>query len=90
MPTTWDEKVRNSYVDWKPTGHGQINIVQALEQSADVFFYEMAGPRQPDERGNYLHFYVPGSNQPQYFNGLGIDRLNHYMKYFGLGEQDRH
>lgn len=87
VPTTWDEKVRNSYVDWKKDGHGNINIVQALEESSDVFFYEMAGPRQPDERGNFLHFYTPGSKQPQYFNGLGIERLNTYMKYFGLGER---
>src|SRR5439155_12875675 len=56
------------------------------EQSADVFFYQMAGPRQQDERGNYLHFYVPGNRQPQYFNGLGINKLNAYMKAFGLGQ----
>ncbi len=85
VPTTWDEKVRNQYADWKKAGHGNINIVQALEESADTFFYQVAGPRQQDERGTFLHFYQPGNKQPQYFNGLGIARLNTYMQDFGLG-----
>jgi penicillin-binding protein 2 len=85
VPTTWDEKQRNAYPCWKKDGHGAINIVQALEQSCDVFFYEMAGPRQQDELGKFLRFYRPWNNKPQYFNGLGIDRMKEYMSYFGLG-----
>lgn len=27
---------------WRPTGHGRLNMVQALAQSCDVYFYEMA------------------------------------------------
>lgn len=27
---------------WKPEGHGTMNVVTALEQSCDVFFYDMA------------------------------------------------
>ena len=27
---------------WRKPGHGRVNIVQALEQSCDVFFYELA------------------------------------------------
>lgn len=29
------------YHCWKRTGHGQVNVVEALEQSCDVFFYHM-------------------------------------------------
>ena len=85
VPTTWDENQRNIYRDWKVDGHGSINIVQALEESSDTFFYQAAGPRQQDELGKFTRFYVPGSNTPQYFNGLGITRLHAYMQDFGLG-----
>ena len=27
---------------WKSTGHGTVNVIQALEQSCDVYFYEVA------------------------------------------------
>ncbi|MBX4180927.1 peptidoglycan DD-transpeptidase MrdA [Sodalis sp. CWE] len=30
------------YRDWKRCGHGQLNVVQALEESADTFFYQVA------------------------------------------------
>ena len=85
VPTDWDETTRNVYRCWKADGHGAINIIQALEQSCDVFFYQMAGPRQEDALGKFLRFYNPRSNQPQYFNGLGIARLDTYMQEFGLG-----
>jgi penicillin-binding protein 2 len=85
VPTDWDEKTRNTYRCWKADGHGPINIIQALEQSCDVFFYQMAGPRQEDALGKLLRFYNPRSSTPQYFNGLGIARLDTYMEDFGLG-----
>jgi penicillin-binding protein 2 len=85
VPTDWDETTRNVYRCWKADGHGAINVIQALEQSCDVFFYQMAGPRQEDALGKFLRFYNPRSNQPQYFNGLGIARLDTYMQEFGLG-----
>jgi len=45
---------------WKDTGHGSLNVVQALAYSCDVFFYTMAME-------------------------LGIERLEHYARLFGLG-----
>ena len=44
------------------TGHGNLNIKQAIQKSCNYFFYEM-GRR------------------------LGIDKLEKYAKYFGLGEK---
>jgi penicillin-binding protein 2 len=87
VPATWDEAQRSPHPCWKKDGHGSIDVMQALEQSCDVFFYQMAGPRQPDELGKFLRFYEPRNREPQYFNGLGIARMNEYMKYFGLGER---
>ncbi len=37
---------------WKRSGHGNLNVVSALEQSCDVFFYKMA---QKLESVNLLH-----------------------------------
>ena len=44
------------------TGHGNVNIKQAIQKSCNYFFYEM-GRR------------------------LGIDKLEKYAKFFGLGEK---
>jgi len=37
LPT--DER---KYRDWKKTGHGSVNLNHALEQSCDVYFYELS------------------------------------------------
>jgi penicillin-binding protein 2 len=87
IPTTWNEKLRNRFKDWKAGGHGNINIVQALTVSSDVFFYIMSGPHQQDDRGNWTRFYAPGAAKSTEFNGLGIERLNQYARTFGLGQK---
>lgn len=48
--------------------HGPINVVDALAQSCDIFFYEVGGGFEATE-----------------FEGLGIERLAHYARLFGLG-----
>jgi penicillin-binding protein 2 len=30
------------YRDWKPEGHGSVNLAQSIEQSCDVYFYQLA------------------------------------------------
>lgn len=30
------------YRDWKKTGHGRVNLIDAIVQSCDVYFYELA------------------------------------------------
>lgn len=59
-----------AFVCWNRSGHGSLNVVQALAHSCDVFFYEVAG-------GYYEH----GADQP----GLGSERLARYAHEFGLG-----
>ncbi len=85
VPTTYDEATRNLYKCWKADGHGALNVLQALQQSCDVFFYEVAGPGQIDERGQFTRFYMPHNTQAQSFQGMGIDKLHTYMSLFGLG-----
>jgi len=53
---------RRTYRCWKRGGHGWMNVVQALKQSCDVFFYTHGVE-------------------------LGIDRLAHFAKSFGLGRR---
>ncbi len=48
------------YRDWRPQGHGPINMHQAIVESCDVYFYQLAV-------------------------GLGIDRMETFLKSFGLG-----
>tara|TARA_B110000003_G_scaffold178620_1_gene178026 strand:+ start:5873 stop:7750 length:1878 start_codon:yes stop_codon:yes gene_type:complete len=42
------------YRDWLPTGHGSVNLHNAIAQSCDVFFYEIGGQIGIDRMHNYL------------------------------------
>ena len=48
------------YRDWKRGGHGWIDMHESIEQSCDVYFYQIA-------------------------RELGIDRMESFLKRFGLG-----
>ena len=42
------------YRDWKPEGHGEVNIHDALEQSCDVYFYEISNDIGIDRMHDFL------------------------------------
>ncbi len=42
------------YRDWKPEGHGPVDISDAISQSCDVYFYEIANDIGIDN----MHFYL--------------------------------
>jgi penicillin-binding protein 2 len=42
------------YRDWKPEGHGEMDIHDALAQSCDVYFYEISGDIGIDR----MHYYL--------------------------------
>ena len=48
------------YRDWKRGGHGWMDMHESIEQSCDVYFYQLA-------------------------RELGIDRMESFLKRFGLG-----
>ena len=50
--------------------HGHQNIIDALTNSCDFYFYHIGGGYDT-------------------FTGLGVDRLNKYMREFGLGKETR-
>lgn len=55
------------FPDWKSGGHGATNLIKALAESVNTYFYTVGG----------------GNGE---IEGLGVDRLNRYMKLFGLSE----
>ena len=42
------------YRDWKPEGHGEMDIHAAIKQSSDVYFYEISGDIGIDR----MHYYL--------------------------------
>lgn len=70
LPNQYDPSIEYSFPCWLRSGHGAVNVVQALAHSCDVFFYEVAGG-----------YYERGADQA----GLGSERLADYAERFGLG-----
>ncbi|NNF60767.1 MAG: penicillin-binding protein 2 [Gammaproteobacteria bacterium] len=54
------------YRDWKKEGHGEINLNSAIEQSCDVYFYELALELGIDRMHEFMSYF--GIGQP-----TGID-----------------
>ncbi len=58
---------------WVPTGHGSLNIIGALLNSCDIFFYEVAGGYRDfvglgiERLGEYMHMF--GFGEP---TGIGL------------------
>ncbi|MCL6478522.1 MAG: penicillin-binding protein 2 [Peptococcaceae bacterium] len=43
--------------DWKPGGHGTVNIVKALKESCDTYFYQFGALAGPERMGKYAAEY---------------------------------
>ncbi len=55
------EGYNRPYRDWKDTGHGWVNIVSALEQSVNTYFYQLAMNLGIDRMHDYLAQFGFGS-----------------------------
>ena len=49
------------YRDWRPQGHGPVDIHDAIAQSCDVYFYEISGELGIDNMHKYLAQFGLGS-----------------------------
>jgi len=49
------------YRDWKPEGHGPVDLHDAIAQSCDVYFYELSGELGIDNMHQYLTQFGLGS-----------------------------
>jgi len=87
VPTVFDEQGGNTYVCWLPSGHGPVTVDDGITHSCNIFFYNVGAPGQiPEGDDEPLHYYVPGDPQPHYFAGLGIERIERYLRQeFGFG-----
>jgi penicillin-binding protein 2 len=50
------------YRDWRPEGHGEVDLHDAIEQSCDVYFYEISRDIGIDNMHRYLRQFGLGSN----------------------------
>jgi penicillin-binding protein 2 len=64
-------KLDRLFPDWKTGGHGETNIIKALAESVNTYFYLAGG-------GSY------NAETREITGGLGVDRIIQYAKYFGL------
>lgn len=70
-----DQTRGQRFVCWLDQGHGALNILGAIAQSCDVYFYQVGGGN-PEVSPAVLRD-----------NGLGIDGLFRYATAFGIGSQ---
>jgi penicillin-binding protein 2 len=84
VPYSWDESKGNNHPcwAWRLGGHGPLNVYDALEQSCDVFFYNVGAPRQPidETKSEFLHYRdydatTDSLGEKHYFEGLGIQPI---------------
>lgn len=48
------DKTERKYRDWKKNGHGTVDLTKAIEQSCDVYFYELAYRMGIDSMHDFL------------------------------------
>jgi penicillin-binding protein 2 len=84
VPYTWDETRGDRYLCWQRSsgGHGTLDLVGALEQSCDVYFYNVGTPEQKPEGAlmnlHYrdLDYATDQKGELHFFEGLGIQKIH--------------
>lgn len=75
IPNPYNPDLPTRFGDWR--AHGSIDMRTAIAYSSDIYFYIVGGG-------------LPAIAAPQAgvgeFTGLGIARIDEYMKLFGIGE----
>ncbi len=95
VPWTWNEAQGDAYYCWaRIGGHGEVNLQYAIEQSCDMYFYNVGVPNdKPEGAQETLHYYDYPDGQmgdKHYFNGLGISKIHENLtKRFWFGQPTR-
>jgi len=63
-----DDDTERKYRDWKKEGHGMVDLTKAIEESCDVYFYELAYRSSIDRMHDFMSLFGFGSR-------TGIDLL---------------
>ncbi len=98
VPWTWDETKGDDYLCWvhglENDHHGDMNVVSAIAQSCDIFFYNAGTPKQRSEGASedlhYRDFFwkTSSAGDKHYFIGLGIKLIQKNLgQRFWFGAQ---
>jgi penicillin-binding protein 2 len=98
VPWTWDETKGDDYLCWvhalDKDYHGDVNVVGAIAQSCDVFFYNAGTPKQRSDGAtedlHYRDYYWKSGTigDKHYFVGLGIKLIQKNLgRRFWFGAQ---
>ncbi len=68
IPNPYNPELSTIFRDWREEGHGYVDVVRALGDSVNTFFYAISGGYKGQ-------------------TGLGITKIEEYMKVFGVGEK---
>lgn len=68
IPNPYNPENSTKFRDWREEGHGYVNVVRAIGDSVNTFFYAIGGGYKGQQ-------------------GLGITKIEEYMKLFGIGEK---
>lgn len=86
IPITQNPKPTQEFKCWDQ--HNQVDVVGAIEQSCDIFFYNVGVKGETNEYFGANRYYERGRpNDVHLFQGVGIEALNKYMDMFGLGKR---
>lgn len=66
--------------------HGTLDIVGAIENSCDIFFYNAGVEEATSQFYGRNRYNNKGSAEINYFRGTGITPLNGYMRLFNMGQ----
>lgn len=58
---------------WKKSGHGNLNVIKAIEVSCNVYYYNVA--------------YQLGQSGGRFVNSVALKKLNSYAAQFGFGKE---
>lgn len=75
------------YRDWKRTGHGEVDFIKAMEESCDVYYYDLANKLGVDAIHNFLHRFGFGrySGIDVHNERLGINPSPQWKRKQGRG-----
>jgi penicillin-binding protein 2 len=76
VPNPYSSSTPTKYADWQY--QGRVNLVSAIAQSSDVYFYLVGG-------GSPVSTPMLNDASDYGIKGLGITRLNQWWQAFGLG-----
>lgn len=65
------------FPDWKAGGHGTVNVLDAIANSVNTFFYLIGGGRSPTT--------PPSVGGPTQEHALGVERIGTALHAFGFG-----